>query len=108
MGLIYAGLIPLPSFSPFWLDKMHTGEQKKSMSQQVKVVNVGGAANIQLSMRVILFCAPVAAGTVKLCRVYGRRAALCSLKIKTEPSNPQLRCICGTGHSMIKGLVKQS
>lgn len=55
MGLIYAGLIPLPSFSPFWLDKMHTGEKKKSMSQQVKVVNVGGAANIQLSMHLILF-----------------------------------------------------
>lgn len=35
MGLKYAGLILLPLFSPVWLDKMHTGEKKKSMSQQV-------------------------------------------------------------------------
>lgn len=30
MGLIYAGLISLPSFSPFWLDEMHMGEGKKN------------------------------------------------------------------------------
>lgn len=35
MGLIRAGLIPLPSFSPFWLDKNAHGGEKKSMSQQV-------------------------------------------------------------------------
>lgn len=53
MGLIYAGLISPPPFSPFRHRKMHTGEEKKKKKINVsdvsnKVVNVGGAANIQL------------------------------------------------------------
>lgn len=56
MGLIYAGLIRLPSFSPFWLDKRHTGGKKNQrLSKSLKVVNVGGATNIQLSVCLILF-----------------------------------------------------
>lgn len=86
-----------------------TLEKKKNqcLSKSLTVVNVGSAANIELSMCLILFVHQLT-GTVKLCRVYGHRPALFCLKIKTEPLNPQHRYICGTGLSLIKGFVKQS